>query len=199
MKFNWKMVVAAVVIVVTIILATNAVRPLTYSGLGLNFAVGKGAVTVTNSSKDIIPVQLVGSGYSSFVMTSKTEGVAGTSVKQTTGSTTSQLLEFNQPTGVSTFTIANGTNVKYVAGADTRLQASVQPMSGDDIRNVGLLAIAVILVCAYYISAQTEHKLVRKLIRRELPVPVIVPVAEPAVATNVGRDGRMYSNYGTKD
>ncbi len=199
MKFNWKMGIAAVVIVITLVLATNAVRPLTYSGLGLNFPVGKGAVTVTNSSNAIIPVQLLGTGYSSFVVTSKTEGVAGTSVKQTTGSTTTQLLEFSQPTGVSTFTVANGTSVKYVAGADARLQASVQPMSGDDIRNVGLLAIVVILACAYYISAQTEHKLVRKLIHRELPIPVVTPIADPAVATNVGRDGRMYSNYGTKD
>ena len=41
MKFNLKMGIAAVVIVITVILATNAVRPLTYSGVGLNFPVGK--------------------------------------------------------------------------------------------------------------------------------------------------------------
>ncbi len=200
MKLNLKTGLAAVVIVAAIFLATSAVRPTTYSGLGLNFLVGKGAVTVTNASKDTIPVQLVGTGSGSFVVTSKTDGVAGTSVKQTTGSTTSQLLEFGQPSGVSTFSVAKGTNVKYVAGADARLQASVQPMTDDESRNIGLAAIVVILAAVYFISAQTEHSLARKLLRRELLVPVVAPVVAAAVGDpNRGRDGRMYSNYGKDD
>ncbi len=199
MKLNVKTVLAAVVIVVTVVLAMNSVRPLTYSGLGLNFPVGQGAVTITNSTKDAIPVQLVGNGYGSFVVFSKTDGVAGTSVKQTVGSTTNQLWAFNQPVGVTTFSVSKGSNVKYVAGADTRLQASVQPMTGDETRNVGLLAIAVILASLYYISSQDKHSLIRKLMRREAPVVAVPVVAASAADPNRGRDGRMYSNYGKDD
>ena len=200
MKFNLKIGIAAMVIIVTIILATSVVRPTTYSGLGLNFPVSNGAVTITNASKDALPVQLTGSGYGSFIVTSKADGVGGSSIKQTTDSTTSQLWQFNQPSGVTTFIVAKGSNLKYSAGADARLQASVLPMTDDDTRNVGLLAIVVILVCAYYISAQTNHAFARKLLHRELPVPVVAPVvvAEAADA-NRGRDGRMYSNYGRDD
>jgi hypothetical protein len=197
-KLNLKMCLAAVVIVVTIIVATSVVRPTTYSGLGLNFPVGNGAVTITNASKDSLPVQLVGTGYSIFTLNSKTEGVSGTSVKQTVGTTISQLLEFGQPSGVTTFTVTKGANIKYIAPAETRLQASVQPMTDTDTRNIGFLAIGIILVALYYISAQTEHSFARKLLHRELPIPLVVA---PAVVdnTNVGRDGRMYSNYGTND
>ena len=125
MKLNWKISLAAVVIVATIILATNAVRPITYSGLGLTFPVGNAPVTITNPSKEAMPVQLVGIGSVSFVVSSKIDGFTGTSVKQTSTSTTSQLLELAQPSGVTTFTVAKGSNIKYIAPAETRLQASV--------------------------------------------------------------------------
>jgi hypothetical protein len=200
MKINWKMGIAAVVIVATAYLATSAVRPTTYSGTGLDFLVGRGVVTVTNAAKDAVPVQLTGTGSSVFTLVSQTEGVAGSSVKQTSGSTTTQVLDFSQPAGATTFSVTKGTRVKYIGGAENALQASVDPVTADEARNIGIAAIVVILASLYYISAQNEHAFVRKLVRRELPVPVVVPVVEAAAGTsNVGRDGRMYSNYGTKD
>lgn len=199
MKLNLKTILAGIVIVVTVILAINAVRPQTYSGVGLNFPVGKGAVTIINASNAATPIQMTGTGYGSFVVTSKSEGVSGTSVKQTVGSTTSQLFEFNQPSGVTTFTVAKGTNVKYVAPADARLQVSSQPLADDEVRNIGLLAIVVIAASLYYISAQTNHAFARKILRREI-VPVAAPVVVAATGDpNRGRDGRMYSNYGKED
>lgn len=200
MNINWKMIIGAVVIAATVYLALGAVRPTTYSGLGLDFLVGRGAVTITNPSKDAVPVQLIGTGSSVFTLASQTAGVAGSSVKQTVGSTSTQVLDFSQPSGATTFSVTKGNKVKYVGGAETRLNASVDPVTADESRNIGIGAIVIILASLYYISAQNEHAIVRKLIRRELPVPVVVPVAEPAAAAgNVGRDGRMYSNYGTKD
>jgi hypothetical protein len=196
MKINPKVAIALVLIVAALFVTVNTIRARTYSGANLAFEVGSGSVTLTNSSDAPVLVQLLGTGSATFVVTSATEGVAGSSIKQTS-SPTSQLFEFGLPPGDTTFTVAKGKNLKFSTTDATRLQATVQPISSDDVRSTILLGVAVIAGALFYLSNTTQHRLVRKWIGREIPVPLVPVVA--AAASNIGNDGRAYSNYGSKD
>lgn len=197
MKINPKLALAVLLIVAAIFVTVNTIRARTYSGANLAFEVGTGAVTLTNSSDSTIPVQLLGTGSTTFVVTSTTETAAGSSIRQTEG-TTGQLFEFALAPGATSFSVAKGKNVKFSTSEGSTLQATVEPISSGEVRSTILLAVAVIAAALYYISNTTNHRYVRKLIGREIAIPIVPEVVAPATASasNVGRDGRAYSNYG---
>jgi preprotein translocase subunit SecE len=197
MKLNGKtikVVFAFVIIFATIVWAIGSLLPTTYNGSDLNLGVGAGIVTVTNPSDASIPVQLVGSGSRSFTVSSTIEGVSGSSTRLGTGSSSTNMFEFELPSGISEFTIVRGTNVKFVADTATQLRATVNPLSADSSRTTIIVAIVLVLGSLFYASRATGHGWMRAL-RPQTPVEMAEPVAVPAAAdVNQGRDGRMYSD-----
>jgi hypothetical protein len=202
MKINLKVLIAIAVIVVVAVWAFSSVLPHSFNGSNLTFSVGTGMVTVNNPSDAPAAVQLVGKGARAFNVLSTMGSIAGSSTKQGTGGATSQLYEYASPPGISDFSVVRGSDVSFVSQSDTRLEATVQPLTADETRTTLIVAAVVILSSLFYISRSNDHRLIKALFRREVPVPVVVAgplVTTPVGDPNRGRDGRMYSNYGTKD
>jgi hypothetical protein len=203
MKFNWKLVVAVVVMVGVVIWAVQSLLPSSYDGKTLNAGVGSGVVTVDNPSDAPVAVQLVGNGTRSFTVASSIEGVSGSSTRQGSGSTSTQLFEFSVPPGTSTFTVTRGSSVNLVTNSDTALRVNTQPLSEGESRTTYIVTAVILIAGLFYISRSTGHQWLKSLRRQEIPVPVVaaaIPLVETPVGdANRGRDGRMYSNYGGKD
>jgi hypothetical protein len=161
MKLNLRVIIAAVVIVGVIVSAVDSVRARSYSGNDLNFVVGRGPVTVTNSSDQPVPAQLLSKGSRSFSVSSTFENVSDTSTMEGTGSNRSQLFAFELPPGDSEFTVVRATNattdVNFVANTDTRLGVSALPLNGNDTRNTIIVAVVVVLGALFYMSHTTGH------------------------------------------
>ena len=195
MKFNWKVLIALGLVVVAAFWAVTSVNTYGYNGAKLNFGIGTGNVTVTNPSDTPVHVQLIGTGSRSFTMSNTIPGVTGYSTRQGSGSSTTQLFEFDLPPGTNVFNIARGANVKFVTDADTRLTATVEPLSQNDARTTVIIAIVVILGSLYFASRTTGHGWLSALRRKPAPVEApVVQTAETKVAANRGRDGRAYSD-----
>ncbi len=198
MKLNWKtlkIVFAFVVVLGAIFWAVDSVRARSYSGSNLNVEVGSGSVSVTNPSDQPVTVQVFGTGSRPFTISSTTEGIAGSSTRQGTGSTATNFLEFVLPPGTSEFMVARGANVKLVANTPTRLQVTVNPLTADTSRTTLIIAGVVVLGSLFYVSKVTGHSWTHFLRRQKLSVPDTQPTAVPVSADfNRGRDGRLYSD-----
>jgi hypothetical protein len=174
MKINWKALIALAVLLTVIIWAVTSLRSLSYSGTKLNFAIGGGAVTVTNASDQPATVQLVGSGTRAFVVSSTTERLlTGSSTKVGTGNTATQIFDFTLPPGSSTFSVERGSNVALITGEEPRLEATVQQLTPDNARTTLIFTGILAVVILFYISNTTEHQWVRRFLpQKEAPAPV---------------------------
>ncbi|MBN8639678.1 MAG: hypothetical protein J0M07_30455, partial [Anaerolineae bacterium] len=150
MKINWKILIAAALMVIVAVWAVDSLRPRSYSGTDLNFAVGRGTITVNNPSDTALPVQLTGTGTRIFTVQSQDEALRGSSARQGSGRNVNQLLDFTLPTGLSTFTIVNGSGVNLVATSTVLLEATVQSMSGSESTTVLVVTLVVLLGAAFY-------------------------------------------------
>lgn len=196
MKLNWKAFkfVAAIVIVIgTLFWIVDSVRPRSYSGANLNFALGSGPVTVTNPVDDPVRVQLVSPGTRSFTILSTIDGVSGSSARQGSGSTATQLVEFDLPAGVSEFTLTRGTNVSFVADTMVNLAATVQPTDATQSRTILIVAALVILGILFYMSRLTGHRWISAIRGRNATAQDTSPVVTVA---GDGGQGEAAHSYG---
>lgn len=157
MKFNWRVLVAFVVLVGTIAWAVNSLRSRSYSGTDLSFGVGSGPVTVTNSTDAPISARLVGSQVGTFAVSSNIEGVAGRSTSQGSGRNTTQLFEFALPPGISEFAVSRSAGVNFVTHAVTPLEATVQPLNAADSLITLIIAAAGIIGSLFYLSRSGDR------------------------------------------
>jgi preprotein translocase subunit SecE len=193
MKINWKVPIALVLIVGVSYWAAYSVFPRSYSGPALDFKVGSGTVTVTNPSNESIPAQLVAKS-GSFRVSSAIAGLSGSSTRQGSGSSASNLFEFVLSPGVNEFAISRGRDVNFVASAETNLKATVQPVSTSTARTTIIVAVAVVLASLFYISRATGHRWVSILRRQKTPVPDLKPAVAGSVAGGQGRAARSYGD-----
>jgi hypothetical protein len=200
MKANWntvKVVFAFVIVIGTIFWAVDSVRPRTYGGTNLNADIGTGTVTLSNPSQEAVAIQLVSAGTRSFSVSSQTLGVSGTSTRQGTGRTTTQLFAFDLPPGDLEFTIARGANVNLIAITDANLTATVQPLNEAAARTTLIAAAVIILLALIYISRATDHRWISILRRQKASVPTDKPT-EDSVDGGQGRALRSYGDNSTK-
>jgi hypothetical protein len=189
MKINWRVPIALLLIVGVSYWAGYSVFPRSYSGPALDFKVGSGTVTVTNPSNESVPAQLA-TKSGSFRVSSAIEGLSGSSTRQGNGSSANNLFEFELPPGASEFTISRGRNVSFVANTETKLEATVQPVSGSTARTTLIVTAVVILATLFYISNTTHHRWIGLLRRQKTPVPDL----KSTVAGGQGRAARSYGD-----
>jgi hypothetical protein len=158
MKFNWKILIAIVVLLGVIFWGFDSVRTRSYSGTDLNFQVGTGPVTVTNPSAEALPVQLVASQAGTFTVSSTIDDQSGRSTREGNGRNATQTFEFELPSGVSEFTVVRGSGASFVASSDTSLEATVQPLDAENSQATLVAMVIVILAALFYISRATEHR-----------------------------------------
>ena len=171
MRFNWKVVFALVVLVATLYWGSNSLLTRWYSGTDLNFGVGSGPVTVTNSMDASVPVQLVSTGTRPFSVTSTAEGVSGSSERQGNGRTTTQLFAFDLPPGITELMIVERSSaVSLVTGVGSRLDATVQPLAESDAMTTLIVASIVSVGTLFYISKTTDHRWLKLIRRRQAAV-----------------------------
>lgn len=195
MKINLKVLIAAVLIVVVSVWAIDSVRSRSYSGTDLNIMTGNGIVNVTNPSEASVPIQLTGVGTRSFTVSSTIDGLGGTSTRQGTGRTATQLLEVALPPGDSSFTVVSNSGVSFIANSTSRLDITVQPMSANGMRATLIVAGVGILIALFYMSHVTGHRLVRSLLRRQPTEKVTVPIV-PVVKEAALGQGQAIRSYG---
>lgn len=196
MKFNsttLKIVLAVVVIAGTLFWAVDSVRPHVYSGANLEIEIGTGPVTLTNPLNEPVPVQLVSPGTRTFVVSSATDGVAGTSVRQSSGTTATQLHEFTIPSGQSEFIVVRGSNVSFVSSSDANLAVSVQRGDSGQASTTYIVAGVVILGLLYYISGTTGHGWLNTFRFRVTPAEATKPMA---AVVGDGGQGPAMKAYG---
>jgi hypothetical protein len=177
MKIRWQVVVALGIICGTLVLTMQALRPQTYQGSYLDFAVGSGVVTVTNNTAHTVSVRLVSANSRSFSVLSPMEGMSGGSLRDPT--TRAHMLNLNVPVGVSEFTVVRGNNIFFVT-QDESLEVLLQPLNESQGRATALFALFVIAAALFYLSFATEHRWLRLIYSptRPLPVQPIPIVAE---------------------
>lgn len=196
MKFDGKTLKIALAVVVMVgaaIWAVSSVLPRSYAGTNLNIAIGSGPVNVTNPSGEDIPVQVVSVGTRVFRVTSTTDGVSGASVRQGTGNSSTQLFEFGLPPGSSEFTVTNGSRMSFVANTQTKLAATVQPMTTGEANTTLMVGALIVLGALVYISRATDHRWIDMLRGQKTLVPELTPVIETA-ASRQGPSPRSYGD-----
>ena len=191
-KINWKIFIVSILAVAVVYWAANSVLPRSYSGANLSFGTGNGPITVTNPSEESMPVQLVGSSYRSFSVSSPSQGLSGSSIKSGSGGTSTYLFAFELPPGISEFTVMRGSDVNFVADTATRLKATVQPLPQNETRTTIIIAAVVVLGALFYISRTTNHRWISRLRR----VDASIQVAQPVAASTAGEQGHTIRSYG---
>lgn len=178
MKVNWKAFVTLVVLVGTIYWCIDSLRTRSYSGTNLNFGVGSGPVLVTNPSDGPIPVRLIGAQVGTFIVTSRIEGVAGRSVTQREGRTTTQLFEFALPPGSNEFTVARAADVNFVGSASVPLEATVYPLGTKSSQATVLVTVLIMLASLFFLSRLNDHRWVSASRRQKALDQAVLKEAE---------------------
>ena len=196
MKFNWKVLIALIVLIGAIFWGVDSVRTRSYSGTNLNVGIGSGPMTVTNSTDTSTPVQFVSTGSRPFSVSSTSAGALGSSTRQGTGRTTSQLFEYELPPGITEFSVvARGSNVSFVTDTLSDLDVTVQPLIENDARTTMIVAAIVILGTLFYVSNTTGHRWIRRFRVEKASLEDTQPSTGLATTNpNIGQDGRMYSD-----
>lgn len=195
MNFSWnlaKILLASLLIILAIFGAYTQLKPSSYSGADLSFAIGHGTVTMTNPSSEPVAIQVLSTGTRSFKLTSTNPSFSGTSTRIGNGSTSTQFLDLLLPVGQTEFSVANGTNISFAATTPVLLEASVQGLSEIETRAVIGFAGIVILGALFYISRLTGHRWLAVL-RGQGNAPAAVPVVA-VVETAQGTAARSYGD-----
>ena len=193
MKVYLKIFIALVVIVGALFWAVDSARTRSYSGTDLKVIVGQGAVTVTNPQDIPVPVQLVSPGTRTFSVSSSIAGAGGSSTRQGTGASATQLFELASPFGSSEFTVTRGTNVSLVTTTDIKLDVSVQPLTETDARTTIIVAAIVVLGALFYISRTTGHRWISFLRGKQTSIQPVKLTVAPA-AMGQGPEIRTYGD-----
>jgi preprotein translocase subunit SecE len=201
MKLNWKtlkVMLAFVIVIGAILWAVDSTRTQSYSGTNLSFAVGNGPTTVKNASDQPVPVQLVDTGSRSFSVSSTIKEVPGSSTKQDIGSSSTQVVEFDLPPGVSEFTVTRSssptTQVNFVAPPDTRLEATTQPLNATNARTTLIVAVVVILGALFFSSSVYGHRWIGPVRRMADAKQAAKVLAENAAAHAQGHTIRAFGD-----
>lgn len=194
MKINLKALIAAVLIVIVSVWAIDSVRSRSYSGTDLNIVTGHGVVTVTNPSEASVPIQLTSTGTRAFTVSSTIDGLSGSSTRQGSGRTATQLLEFALPPGDSSFTVVSNSAVSFVANSTSRLDITVQPLNENEIRTTLIVAGVAILLLLFYVSHASGHRLVKSLLHQPTE-KASVPIVPSATDAAMGQ-GHPIRSYG---
>jgi hypothetical protein len=190
MKFNWKILVAVVLMVGIVYWAFDSNRTRSYNGTNLTFAAGSGPITLTNPSEMSIPVQLSGTGSRSFSIVSNIEGLNGSSTREGTGSSAVQTFAFDLAPGITELTVLRGSGVNFAAETATLLEAVVQPVNASQAGSNTVLAAVIVAALLFFISYTTEHQWMGMLRRTPAPIPV------PVVEGSAGGQGKSAKSYG---
>jgi hypothetical protein len=175
MKTKIQVAIAVLIIIGAAYWGFNTSRSYTYSGSNIMFPVGGGHAIVTNTSSEPLEIEMrSGERIASFRMTSADLGLTQTSRRQGTGGQAFHNVIFEIPPGQTRVDVVSGRDVRMIARGDTRIEATVVPVSASTVRWVLILSAGVILWALYYMSSVTGHRWIRSL-RGKAPSGTLQP------------------------
>ena len=164
MKTKIQVAFALLVIVGAVYWAFNTARSYTYVGNNIMFPVGGGHAIVKNTSNAPIPIEMrSGERIASFRVTSADLGMTQSSKRQGTGRDAFHAVYFDLPPGQARIDITSGSGVQMISRGETRIEATVVPVSATSVRWVLILSGGVSLWALYYMSSAINHSWVGAL------------------------------------
>jgi hypothetical protein len=195
-KFDTKQIRIALAVVLAlgvVLWAFISMRSYSYADKTLTFGVGSGSVLVTNPSLLSVPAQILGTGTRVFRVLSVTDGIGGSSTRQGTGSSSTQVYDFALAPGETEFRVTQGAGLNFNATADSSLQATINPLGESEARTTWIFALLVFAASLYYISHITQHSWIQRLRGQQTPTPEVTKVDD---STDAGGQGRAPRSYG---
>ena len=159
MKTKIQVLIATIIIIGAAYWGYTSTRSYQYSGSNIMFPVGGGHAVVLNTSDQPLEIEMrSGERIASFRITSADLGLSQTSRRQGTGREAFHNTTFEIPPGQTRIDVASGSDVRMIARGDTRIEATVVPVSASTVRWILILSGGVILWALYYISSVTGHR-----------------------------------------
>ena len=164
MKTKIQVVIAVLVMIGAAYWGYTSTRSYYYSGNNIMFPIGGGHAVVRNTGDTPIPIELRnGERVASFRVASPELGLSQSSKRQGTGRDALYIVTFDLPPGEARIDVVSGSNVQMVSRADTRIEATVLPVSAGTVRWILILSGGVIVWALYYISRVTGHRWIATL------------------------------------
>lgn len=159
MKTKIQVFIAMLVILGAAYWGFSVTRSYQYSGNNIMFPVGGGHAIVRNTSDQPLEIEMrSGERVASFRVASADLGLTQTSKRQGTGREAFHNVIFDVPPGQTRVDIVSGNDVRMIARGDTRIEATVVPVSANSIRWSLILSGAAALWALYYMSSATGHR-----------------------------------------
>lgn len=168
MKTKIQVAIAVLIMIGAAYWGFTSTRAYQVSGNNIMFRVGAGHAVVLNTSDEPLPVEMrSGERIASFRVTSADLGLSQTSKRQGTGRDAFHNVKFDIPPGQTRVDVASGSDVRMIVRGDTRIEATVVPVSPSTVRWILILSGGVILWGLYYISSVTGHRWIGTLRNRQ--------------------------------
>jgi hypothetical protein len=159
MKTKIQVAIAVLIMLGAAFWGYTTVRSYEYGGSSIMFPVGGGHAIVTNTGDAPIPIEMrSGERIASFRVASPELGLSQTSKRQGTGRDAYHAVYFDLPPGQARIEVVSGSDVRFISRSDTRITATVTPVSASTVRWVLILSGGVILWALYYSSRVTGHR-----------------------------------------
>jgi hypothetical protein len=159
MKTKIQVIVAALIIIGAGYWGYVSTRSYHYSGSNIMFPVGGGHAVVRNTSDQPLEIEMrSGERVASFRISSPELGLSQASKRQGTGREAFHNVIFDIPPGQTRVEVISGSDVRMIARGDTRIEATVVPISANSVRWILILSGGVIVWALYYMSSATGHR-----------------------------------------
>lgn len=159
MKTKIQVLIAALIIIGAAYWGFTSTRSYLYTGSNIMFPVGGGYVVVQNTGETSIPIEMrSGERIASFRVASADLDMSQTSRRQGTGRNAYHNVTFDIPPGQTRIDIVSGGDVRMISRDETRIEATVMPVSSSTVRWILILSGGVILWALYYMSSATGHR-----------------------------------------
>lgn len=169
MKSKIQIVIAVIVMLGAAYWGYSATRSYRYSGANIMFPVGGGHAIVQNTGDQPLEIEMrSGERVASFRVVSADLGLNSTSKRQGTGRTAFHNIIFDIPPGQTRIDVASGSDIRMIARGETRIEATVVPVSASTRQWILILVGGIILWALYYISSVTKHRWISDL-RHRMP------------------------------
>jgi hypothetical protein len=167
MKTKIQVVIAVIVMLGAAYWAYSTTRSYQYSGANIMFPVGGGHAIVLNTGDEPLEIEMrSGERSASFRVASTDLGLTESSKRQGTGRAAFHNVIFDIPPGQTRIDVTSGSDVRMIARGETRIEATVVPVSASTIQWVLILSGGVMVWALYYISSATKHRWIGSLRNR---------------------------------
>jgi hypothetical protein len=159
MKSKIQVAIAVLIMIGAAYWGYTSTRSYTYGGTNIMFPIGSGHALVRNTGDAPIPIEMrSGERIASFRIVSTELGLSQASKRVGTGREAFHSMTFDLPPGQARVDVVSGSDVRMIARGDTRIDATVVPVSTSTVRWILILSGGVIVWALYYISSVTGHR-----------------------------------------